>query len=111
MLVIPAHTKLATNGIVRISLAGRSGLIKPIFAGYIVADKLVGKESRCQKRQRGGFRMGIGEIQGSEPGLEAILFLSVEIHLELFGICGSSKIRLAVGRLEFIAVYGYVAQK
>lgn len=86
MLMISAHTKLATNGIVGIPVAGRSGLIKPVFAGYIVADQLVSQESRCQKRQRGGFRMGIGEIQGSEPGLEAILFLTVEIHFELFGI-------------------------
>ena len=110
MLVVSPHTKFAADSIAAFG-AGSTGLVKPIFTRNIVCDKFVGEESRGKEGKLGFLRGRICQCQGTEPCLESVFFLTVEVDLELLGICRCAKCGGAVVGNELIIVYGDVSEE
>ena len=104
MFHVFADAELASDA----TLAGRSGLVEPVFTGNIIGHKLVGKEAGDAGRETCGAVHAVGRRQGAEEGLEFVFLLSVEIYFEVLHILRGSESRLAVMGGEVVMIQGDV---
>ena len=106
VLVVFAHAEFAT-----VAVGGTASLVEPVFAMNVVSHQFVGLVSRADERETVTLVGLEVERHGPEESLELVVFLTVEIHEEGFGVGRCAETCLAVLGNEFVVVERHVAEK